>query len=334
MEYVKFGNTGIKVSRFCLGVMDFPSRLEKNKSIEIILKALDKGINFIDTADAYGRGLCEEILGEALTPEKRKKVILTTKFWVKMEKNNLNSGGCSRYHIIRALEESLKRLKTDYIDLYLLHHPDPNTPAEETLSTLDSLVKQGKVRYLGVSNHYAWQMAHMLGVSALHNWEPIVAIQCRYNIIDRVIENETIPFCKRFNIAMMTYGPLAGGILTGRYKRGESIPEDSRVAGVSFRKMLTNEVFDLLDEMGKISERYNIPLNRLSVVWLLSKSYVTSVILGGSKPEHYESIYPALEDHIDEEDLQKIDELSEKFCYQPFSNQPIKEGAPKAQNWF
>ena len=313
MEYVKFGNAGIQVSRLCLGVMDFPGRIEKKESIRLILKALDQGINFIDTADAYGKGLSEEILGEALSPEKRNKVILATKFWEKME-DNPNSGGCSRYHIMKAVEASLKRLKTDYIDLYLLHHPDPKTPVEETLSTLDTLINQGKVRYIGVCNHYAWQMTHMLGLSTLHNWEPIVCIQDRYSMIHRVLENETIPFCKRFNIATMTYGPLAGGILAGRYKRGKPLPKSSRADRMKFiRDDLTDETFDLLDALEKIASKYNIGLNRLSIAWLLSKPYVTSVILGGSRPEHYETVYPVSEDHIEKEDLQKIDELSERF---------------------
>jgi len=320
MEYVKFGNSGIKVSGLCLGFMDLPTRIERRASIRLILKALDQGINFIDTADAYGKGLSEEILGEALSPEKRNKVILATKFWVKME-DNPNAGGCSRYHIMKAVESSLKRLKTDYIDLYLLHHPDPKTPVEETLSTLDTLIKQGKVRYIGVCNHYAWQMAHMLGVSALHNWEPIVCIQDRYNIIHRVLENETIPFCKRFNIATMIYGSLADGILAGTYKRGKSLPKGSRVERIKFfRDELTDETFDLLDALKKIASKYNIGLNRLSIAWLLSKPYVTSVILGGSRPEHYETVYPVLGDHIEKEDLQKIDELSEKFRYKPYAH--------------
>ncbi|GAH07111.1 unnamed protein product, partial [marine sediment metagenome] len=204
-------------------------------------------INFIDTADAYGKGIAEEILGEALTPEKRNRIILATKFWAKMG-DHPNSSGCSRHHIMKAVEASLKRLSTDYIDLYLVHHPDRQTPVEEVLSALDTLIKQGKVRYIGVSNHYAWQMAHMLGISALHNWEPITCIQCRYNIMDRVVENETVPFCKRFNIATMIYGPLSGGILAGRYERGKPIPEGSRAGkDGQLRKELTDEVFDLLD---------------------------------------------------------------------------------------
>ncbi|MDQ2732988.1 MAG: aldo/keto reductase, partial [Armatimonadota bacterium] len=156
----------------------------------------------------------EEFLGKAIK-EKRDHLVLATKLWVQMYQGDPNGRGCGRYHMTRAVEDSLRRLGTDRIDLYQLHHPDKAAPVEETLSTLDSLVKAGKIRYVGVSNHYAWQMAHMLGVSALHNWEPLVSIQCRYNIFDRAVENETMHFCRRFNIAAITYGPLCGGLLSG-----------------------------------------------------------------------------------------------------------------------
>ena len=331
MDYVKFGNAGIEVSRLCLGCMDFTVTLEEPEAARVVDTALDHGINFLDTSDSYGRGKSEEVLGGILKG-KRDQIILATKFWVKMY-DRPNGGGCSRVHLMQAVDDSLRRLQTDYIDLYQLHHPDPNTPVEETLSALDSLVKQGKIRYVGVSNHYAWQMAHMLGVSALHNWEPLVAIQCRYNILDRVVENETVPFCQRFNIAMMTYGPLASGILTGKYRRGEEPPEGSRLARSKHdQQRLTDEVFDVLDGLQEMAAKYEIGMNELAIAWLLSKPYVTAPILGGSQPQHFEQRYGAVDLEIDPADLAYIDELSASHQYGRFYNQPISQGGSPALN--
>ncbi|MCK4849905.1 MAG: aldo/keto reductase, partial [Phycisphaerae bacterium] len=323
------GNAGIEVSRLCLGCMDFPLRLDEQQSARVVQTALDRGVNFIDTADSYGRGKSEEVLGRILKG-RRDEVILATKSWAKMS-DRTNDRGCSRLHLIYALENSLRRLRTDYLDLYQLHHPDPKTPVEESLSTLDTLVRQGKLRYIGVSNHYAWQMAHMLGISALHGWEPLVSVQCRYNILDRAVENEIVPFVQRFNIAMITYGPLDRGILTGKYRRGQDPPPGSYLARDKWaRKMLSDEVFDILDELQKIAQRYQIGTNQLAVAWLLSKPYVTSVIMGGSRGEHFEQLYSTMELKIDSADLDLIDKLSEAKRYRPFDNQPIVQGAPLA----
>jgi len=331
MRYVRFGNAGIEVSRLCLGCMDFAERLDEAEAQRVLDTALDHGVNFLDTADAYGRGHNEEVLGRILKG-KRDQVVLATKFWVKMEKRP-NRGGCSRLHILRACEESLRRLQTDWIDLYQLHHPDVNTPVEEVLSTLDTLVRQGKVRYVGVSNHYAWQMAHMLGVAALHHWEPIVSIQCRYNILDRAIENETVPFCQRFAIVTMIYGPLDRGVLTGKYRRGEPVPEGSWLDTYKRgQRELTDQAFDLLDELKAIADKHGVLMNQLAMAWVLSKPFVTSAIMGGSRPEHFEQLYPAVDLEIDPADLARIDEISAPWRYRPFENQPIVQGPPLALN--
>ena len=329
MQYVRYGNTGMIVSRLCMGAMDFPGRIPDEDAMRLVHHALDQGINFIDTADAYGHGSSETLLGKALEG-KRDDVVLTTKLWVPMYKRP-GGRGCSRVHMIHACEDSLKRLQTDWVDLYQLHHPDADTPVEETISTLDLLVKQGKIRHWGVSNHYAWQMAHMLGVSALHNWEPLVSIQCRYNILDRPAEMETVPFCRRFNIAMITYGPLCGGFLSGIHRRGQEPPEGSRVAR-AYRRMITDELFDTLEALEPIAAKYEIGLNQLAVLWVLSKPYVTCPIIGGSKPEHFEPMYGLTEMKLEEEDVKRIDELSAKSVYKPFENQPIKQYTPPAMN--
>jgi len=333
VKYVKFGNAGIEVSAICLGAMTFYERCDEQTSIGIVRKAYDKGVNFIDTADAYGRGASEEFLGRALRGI-RDDVVLATKFWVKMWPHRRNGGGCSRFHIVKAVEASLRRLQTDRIDLIQLHHPDPLVSAEEILSTLDMLVKQGKVLYVGVSNHYAWQMAHMLGVSALHHWEPIVSIQARYNLLDRVVENETIPFCKRFNIAMMAYGPQDGGILTGTLKRGQPPDPQSRVAKVKYlREKLTDECFDILEKIQAVADKYGIGMNQLAVKWVMQQPFCVIPIVGGSRPEHFDPLYEVVDLEIAEEDIQYLNELTRRYKYGEFENQAQVAGAAAALNY-
>jgi len=333
MEYRRLGNAGIKVSRLCLGCMDFPTRLDEAESRGVLEEAMAAGINFLDTADAYERGQGELSLGKIIKGH-RDDLVIATKFWVKMY-DRVNGRGCSRTHIINAVEGSLRRLDTDFIDLIALHHPDVDTPVEETISTLDNLIRQGKIRYYGVSNHYAWQTAHMLGVSALHGWEPPVSIQCRYNIMDRPIENEMVPFAERFNMAMTTYGPLDWGVLTGKYQRGAQIPAGDRISRFGKRysdAMLTDETFDILDVLRGIADRNGITMPQLAVRWVLSKPYVTSVIIGGSKPEHFSQVYDACELALDQADVEKIDELTMGRRFKTFENQPVAAGAPLAHN--
>ena len=335
MQYVRFGSTGIEVSRLALGCMDFPVRMEAQEAAAVIDTALDRGVNLFDTADAYGkqRGEGEEVLGR-LIKGKRDRILLATKFWVRME-NWPNRGDCSRYHIMRAVEESLERLQVDHIDLYQLHQPSKNAPVEEILSAMDTLVRQGKVRYIGVCNHYAWQMAHMLGVSALHNWEPIASIQCRYNLLDRQIENETVPFVERFNLAMMVFGPLDGGILTGKYRRDEPLPKGSRVDRLkNYRKRLTDGVFDVLEALEALAGKYGITVSQLAMAWIVSKRYATTILMGGSRPEHFEQLYDVLDLDIEADDMAAIDRLTEHHRYKPFWNQGNTLGPPLGPTWW
>lgn len=339
MEYVRFGNSGLMVSRLCLGAMDFPLKCDLQTTRETFYRAFDQGINFIDTADAYGRGRSEEVMGEVLADYPRDRLVIATKCWVKMFDRpgggGREGGGCSRRHIIQACENSLRRLRTDYIDLYQLHHPDPITPVEETLSALDQLVRQGKVLYLGVCNHYAWQIAHLLGVAALHDLEPIISVQCRYNILDRVIENEIVPCARRFGIATMTYGPLCGGILTGKYKRGQPPPAGSRFSTERLGKeYLTEETFDMVEKLEEIAARNGMAINQLALKWVLSKDFITTPILGGSRPEHFEPMYQLDDLTVAPEDLRLIDEISAKYRFQDYANQPIVDGyAPAPNRW-
>lgn len=332
MEYLKFGNAGIEVSRLCLGCMNFPLALEEKEAANLLGTALDHGINFLDTADVYGDGKSEEVLGRLLK-SKREQVILATKYYHPMYPWPTGRGA-SRVHIMQAVEDSLQRLQTDYIDLYQMHDPDENTPIEETLSTLDTLVKQGKIRYIGMSNHVGWQMAHMLGLSALHNWEPLIAAQCEYSMLQRSMEMDTAGFCQRFNIATMAYSPLAGGILTGKYKRGQKPPKDTRGAtNEGIETLMADErIYDILDELGNMADRYGIRMHQLSMAWVLSKPFITTPIIGGRRPEHFAPMWDILDITIDEADLQRIDEITDAYRAAPLTYGEVSQSVALALN--
>lgn len=335
MKYVKFGNAGVEVSALCLGAMTFYERCDEDTAIGIVRKAYDVGVNFIDTADSYGRGKSEDFLAKALKGI-REGIFLATKFYVPYTPDRRLGGGlaCSRKHIIQYVDNSLRRLETDYIDLIQLHHPNPKVSAEEELSTLDTLVKQGKVLYVGVSNHYAWQMAHLLGVSALRGLEPIVSIQCRYNMLDRVVEMETVPFCQRFNIAMMAYGPQDGGILTGKYQRGEPVDPEARVGKIkSMQSKLTEELFDILDKIQAVADKYGIGMNQLAVKWVMEQPLCVVPIIGGSKPEHFDPLYEVVDLEIEPADMQYLTDLTRQYRYGEFGNQPMTGGTSPALNY-
>jgi aryl-alcohol dehydrogenase-like predicted oxidoreductase len=320
------------VSRFCVGAMTFGSKLEQADAQRVVDEALDNGVNFIDTADSYGRS--EEILGQILPPEKRNRVFLATKVFRRYCRDE-HVGRNSRVNIINSLERSLRLLNTDYVDLYQLHHPDPVTPLEETLQTLDTLIKAGKIRYIGVSNHYAWQMATMLGESKVHGWEPIVSLQANYDILDRQIELETVPFLEKLNIALMCYGPLCGGILTGKYRGGEDIPEGSRAE--QNRKLQEylkdNVVEEVLGGLVDLTESTEFSMNQLAILWLLSKPHASSIILGGSKPDHFSQLYEIADAFLPQDLVERIDALSEPRVYSVYRNQPVTAGAPLGVQW-
>lgn len=315
-----------------MGAMTFGSKLEQCDAERVLDEALDNGVNFIDTADSYGQS--EEILGRILNPEKRNRVFLATKVFRRYCRDE-HVGRNSRVNIISSLERSLNLMKTDCVDLYQLHHPDPITPLEETLQTLDTLIRAGKIRYIGVSNHYAWQMATMLGESKAHGWEPIVSLQANYDILDRQIELETVPFLNKLNIALMCYGPLCGGILTGKYKGGESIPEGSRAEqSRKLREYLEdNVVEDVLDGLVELTESSDFTMNQVAILWLLSKPHATSIILGGSKPDHFSQIYEVADEALPEEVTGQIDKLSGPRIHSVYRNQPITTGAPLGVQW-
>ncbi len=310
MEYRQLGRTGVRVSKMCLGAMNFGWRTDEETSIRIIHEALDAGINFIDTADVYGRGASEEIVGKALAESGRRgQVVLATKAVAHMGEGP-NDWGASRYHLVRACEASLRRLRTDRIDLYYLHIVDLTTPIDEIFETLDILVRQGKVLYVGTSKWPVPLIMEALALSERSGFPRIVAEQPPYNILDRGIENELIWVGMRYGIAIVPWGPLAGGILSGKYKKGEKPPEGSRYEKVGPEdKRLTPEALDAVEKLKAIAEAKGITLPELAHAWLLHRPGITAPIIGPRTPEHLRSALKACEVELSQEEMAQIDQI-------------------------
>ncbi|TWT14539.1 aldo/keto reductase [Planomicrobium sp. CPCC 101079] len=296
MKYTSLGKTGLGVSNLSLGTMAFGRWIDEKASIEILDAALDAGINVIDTANFYGKGQdesfkygtgeSEEIIGRNLKG-RRDKVVLATKVGLPMGQD-INDFGLSRFHIMREVEGSLKRLQTDYIDLYQVHRFDNETPLEETLSALSDLVKQGKVRYIGCSNYAAWQMAKAGGISNLLGLESFVSSQSQYNLLSRELENEVVPFCLSESMGLLVYSPMARGMLSGKYKSRHELPEDSRAARGEqlIQNYFTDENFERVEQYKKLAEEHDVNLSQFSLSWILNQPAVTSAIVGASKLHH------------------------------------------------
>lgn len=329
MQYLRYGNAGIEVSRICLGAMTFYQRLPEPEATALVRQCLDLGLNFIDTADSYGEGESEAFLGRALAGV-RHEVIIATKAYASNYLGRRRAANGSRHHLVQAVEASLKRLQTDYLDLFMCHHPDPLTPFEETYSTLDSLVKQGKIRYVAMCNAYAWQVAHCLGVCAANGWEPPVSVQVSYSLVDRAAEIETWHMARRFNLVLQSYSPQAGGLLTGKYRRGETPPTGSRAAKFEkFAQRLTDSAFDVVDAMEEIAARNHVTLGQLAVCWILSRPAPFVPIVGGSQPEHILPLLECPDLALPAEDLDRLTELTDGFRFGPWYNQP-QAAAPGA----
>ncbi|MFD0712965.1 aldo/keto reductase [Paenibacillus sp. GCM10027626] len=324
MQYRKWGRTGLKVSEVSLGTMAFGRWIDEELSGKIIDAALDAGINLIDTADVYGRGMdvgdptltgeSEAIIGRALKG-RRDKVILATKVQAPVG-IGVNDAGLSRYHIFRAIEGSLRRLQTDYIDIYQVHGFDRETPLEETLGALDDLVRQGKIRYLGCSNYAAWQLAKAHGISAVHGWHRFEGLQPEYSLISRGIERELVPLAESEKVGIIAYSPLGRGILTGKYRQGETPPAQSRLAAGEKRLELLlqgNLAYALVEAIRPLAERRGWTLAQFALAWVLSRPYVTSAILGASKPEQIRDSLQYAEQRLTPEELAEVDEASRRI---------------------
>ena len=284
MEYRRLGDSGLKVSEIGLGCNNFGMRIDQDATNAVIDAAIEHGVTFLDTADVYGgQGKSEEMMGNALKG-KRHQVVLATKFASPM---GPGKRGGSRRYIIEAVEASLRRLQTDYIDLYQMHQPDADTPIEETLGALDDLVTQGKVRYLGNSNFTGWMIADADWTSRNEHMNRFVSAQNNYSLLERRVEHEVNPACERFGLGMLPYFPLASGLLTGKYKRDEAPAEGTRLAawGPRGAAALNDKNFDRLEKLSGWAEERGHDMLELAFAWLLGHPVVSSVIAGATKPE-------------------------------------------------
>ena len=310
MQYRKLGRTGVKVSAMCLGTMTYGNQVGETEAINIIERALNAGVNFFDTADAYAEGRSEEIVGKALKG-KRHSVVLATKV-ANRTGPGANDIGLSRKHIMKGIEDSLRRLETDYIDLYYVHLPDYDTPIEETLRTLDDLVHQGKVRYIGCSNFRAWQLCKALWVSDLHNLARFDCIQSPYNLLTRDIEYELLPLCASEGVGVCVYNPLAAGLLTGKHDLNKPPAEGTRFAleplGPTYQERYWSATnFEAVAHLKQIATGYSRSLTQFALAWTLSNETITSAICGATSLKQLEENLGATEVKLSEEELAACD---------------------------
>lgn len=319
MDYVSLGRTGMMVSRLCLGAMMFGQRTTESDSHEIIDYAIGQGVNFIDTSNTYGewgegKGRSEEILGSALAKNgKRDEIILATKFrW--MVGDRPNDSGVSRHHILQQVEKSLRRLQTDYIDLYQIHAPVRAVPIDETLRALDDLVRSGKVRYIGTSNFSAWMVMEGLWTSDRLYLNRFVSEQPPYSMANRAIERELVPMAQAHDIAILPWSPLWGGLLTGKYRRDQPVPPDSRLTFSPLQgfweSRLQDRFYDLIDLLDELAAAKGCTVPQLVLAWTIAQPAITSAIIGPRTLEQAQDNIGAVSVQITAEDIARIDAIS------------------------
>ena len=313
MQYRKLGNSGILVSEIGLGTNNFGRRLDYKESEKITHHCLDLGINLLDTADMYSAGVSEEYIGKA-TKENRDKYIIATKVGMKWEEG-INRGGLSSVHIKRSVEQSLKRLQSDYIDLYQTHIFDPQTNQEETLKALNDLVSEGKVRYIGCSNYMSWEVVEGIHIAKNNAWSEFITIQPEFSMFERDVESELIFACDKYNIGILPYFPLASGFLTGKYKRN-SMPKGARLSSNQHsawsEKWLTEKNFNIIEDLEKWAQKRGITMVQLAFSWLLAKKSVSSVIAGATSIEQLKTNANASGVVLSKSDIDEIDKILPK----------------------
>lgn len=315
LMYRQLGRTGLQVSPLSIGCMMFGWRTDFEEAAKIADKAIDNGINLFDTSNSYGRGQSEIILGSVLAQNrKRPKILLATKVHFRTDDDDINAVGNSRRHIIQQCEASLTRLKTDYIDLYQIHHPQPSIPIDETLRALDDLVRSGKIRYIGSSSFAAWQVLESIWVAKEYGLNRFVTEQPPYNILDRRAETELFPMAQTYGLGLLTFSPLAEGVLTGKYGEGKSYPAASRFAHVTkpglYGKRLTTEVYRVLDVIKCLADQKKCTMSQFSVAWVLKQSAVSSVIIGPRTAQQLTDNIGALDISLSKEELDHIDAVA------------------------
>ncbi len=316
MKYRKLGNTGLIVSEVALGTMQFGGKMNmgnlgQEDTTRMVKLALDRGINFIDTADVYSRGESETLLGNALKGV-REEIVLATKVRLPMSDSNFNRGGATRVNILRGVESSLKRLQTDHLDLYQVHGWDSNTPFEETLRTLNDLVRQGKVRYIGLSNLMSWQAATALGLQERLGLEKYATAQMYYSLVGRGLEHEFLSFAQYHNLGILVWSPLAGGFLAGKYSRANPPPAGTRFSEAGQFVPIDKEVgYEVVEALKQVAGRHGASPARVALAWLLSRPAISSVIIAARKKEHLEDNIQAVDLKLSPEDLKLLDRVSD-----------------------
>jgi len=319
MRYRQFGRTGLFVSEICLGTMTFGGRgrwsaiggLDQGAAEGLIGRALEAGVNFIDTADVYSEGVSEQILGQALKSlsVKRSDVVIATKLNGEVGPGP-NDRGSSRGHILDAVKASLDRLQLDHIDLYQIHGTDPCTPVEETVRALDDLVREGLVRYVGVSNWQAWRMMKALGVAEHRGWARFESVQAYYSIAGRDLERDVVPMVQDQGMGVLVWSPLAGGLLSGKYDRDGAGPDGSRRVSFDFPPVNRERAFACVDAMREVGDALGVSVARVALAYVLSKSFVTSVIIGAKRIDQLEDNLAAADLVLTPDQIAKLDEVS------------------------
>lgn len=319
MKYRRLGSSGLEVSALGLGTNAFGKRADQTTSIQIIHQAIDSGINFIDTANIYAGTESERIIGEALV-NKRHQVVLATKAGL-VRGTGPNESGSSRIHIQQELEQSLRRLRTDYVDLYQIHTFDPYTPLDETLRALEDMVRSGKVRYIGASNYAAWELMKALGISEFKGLARYTSTQVSYSLADRTPELELVPMCLDQGVGIIPYFPLAGGILSGKYGTADAIPDGSRAqTDPSFTRFLDERTITLAREVSELAGNLGTSSSRLSLAWLMDQPAVSTVIVGATRVEQLVDNLKSLELTLTEDTTKQLDAISSPFVHsKPFA---------------
>ncbi len=338
MQFSRLGNTGLVVSRLAFGAMTFGagegpmasvSKVGQEIANQLVARSLDSGINFFNTADAYANGESERMLGRALG-SRRKDVAIATKVGFRTAPGLFHQG-LSRHHILMSAEESLRRLGTDYIDVYLVHRLDPYTPIDETLEALNSLVVQGKVRYVGFSNWPAWLAARAVGVQEQHSWARFRAAEMYYSLVGRDIEHEVVPFATDTGIGILVWSPLAGGFLTGKYSRQNPQGDGGRLTGFDILPFDRERGYEVVERMRTIAEAHSATPAQVALAWLLAKPHVTSVLVGASKMSQLEDNLRAADLTLSSEERQELDRITSPTAVYPnwFNNniydEPVRE---------
>ncbi|HEY3332399.1 MAG TPA: aldo/keto reductase [Capsulimonadaceae bacterium] len=310
MDYRSLGRTGVQVSSLCLGCMNFGDDADSDLSISIMDRAIDSGINFFDTADIYSRGGSETIVGKALARDgKRDRVFLATKGFNKMDDSDPNSMGSHRYHLVKACEDSLRRLQTDHIDLYQMHRPKPDIPIDETLRALDDLIHAGKIRYIGASTFAAWQIVESLWASKELHLNRFVCEQPPYNLLDRRIERELLPACRTYELGVIPWAPIGGGLLSGKYRLGLERPAGSRYEKGALQNRDNDRALEAIEKYIPFCDGRGVAPAQFALAWVMAQPGVTSPIIGPKSMDQLEDYVAALSITVTDDDRKAIDAI-------------------------